>query len=128
MLLTRLSGGRLRPPVGWAAVTGVGRIAGIGFTVSILIATLAFSGAQLQEAKLGVLSPKLRLVGLVITAVSWGFCCCAGPVFWLLQGERDGDADEVECLALVTGGLGEHGGGGGSAGEADLVAGGWPGG
>jgi Na+/H+ antiporter NhaA len=55
-LLTRLSGGRLRPPVGWAAVTGVGTIMGIGFTVSILIATLAFSGIQLQEAKLGVLS------------------------------------------------------------------------
>jgi Na+/H+ antiporter NhaA len=55
-LLTRLSHGRLRPPVGWATVTGVGAIAGIGFTVSILIATLAFSGTQLQEAKLGVLS------------------------------------------------------------------------
>lgn len=55
-LLTRLSRGRLRPPVGWAAVTGVGSIMGIGFTVSILIATLAFSGVQLQEAKLGVLS------------------------------------------------------------------------
>ena len=55
-LLTRLSRGRLRPPVGWAAVTGVGSIMGIGFTDSILIATLAFSGIQLQEAKLGVLS------------------------------------------------------------------------
>jgi len=58
-LLTRVSRGRLRPPVGWAAVTGTGTIAGIGFTVSILIATLAFSGAQLQEAKLGVLSAAL---------------------------------------------------------------------
>jgi protein-disulfide isomerase len=55
-LLTRLSRGRLRPPVGWGAVTGVGSIMGIGFTVSILIATLAFRGVQLQEAKLGVLS------------------------------------------------------------------------
>ncbi|MGI9006708.1 MAG: Na+/H+ antiporter NhaA [Streptosporangiaceae bacterium] len=55
-LLTRLSRGRLRPPVGWAAVTGVGSIMGIGFTVSILIATLAFTGIQLQEAKLGILS------------------------------------------------------------------------
>jgi Na+/H+ antiporter NhaA len=57
-LLTRLSKGRLRPPVGWAAVTGVGAIAGIGFAVSILIATLAFAGRPLllQEAKLGVLS------------------------------------------------------------------------
>jgi Na+/H+ antiporter NhaA len=58
-LLTRLSRGRLRPPVGWAAVAGTGTIMGIGFTVSILIATLAFSGAQLQEAKLGVLSTVL---------------------------------------------------------------------
>ncbi len=58
-LLTRLSRGRLRPAVGWAAVFGTGTITGIGFTVSILIATLAFSGAQLQEAKLGVLSAAL---------------------------------------------------------------------
>jgi Na+/H+ antiporter NhaA len=55
-LVTRLSHGRLRPPVGWAAVVGAGAIAGIGFTVSLLIATLAFSGTQLEEAKLGVLS------------------------------------------------------------------------
>ena len=55
-LLTRLSRGRLRPPVGWATVAGVGTIAGIGFAVSILIATLAFTGTQLQEAKLGVLT------------------------------------------------------------------------
>jgi Na+/H+ antiporter NhaA len=55
-LVARLSRGRLRPPVGWAAVTGGGVIAGIGFTVSLLIATLAFSGARLDEAKLGVLS------------------------------------------------------------------------
>ncbi len=58
-LLTRLSRGRLRPSVGWAAVTGAGTIAGIGFAVSILIATLAFSGTGLQEAKLGVLSAAL---------------------------------------------------------------------
>ena len=55
-LLTRLSRGRLRPPVGWVTVAGVGTIAGIGFAVSILIATLAFTGTELQEAKLGVLS------------------------------------------------------------------------
>jgi len=59
MLVTKLSRGRLRPPVGWAAVAGGGAIAGIGFTVSILIATLAFSGATLEEAKLGVLSSAL---------------------------------------------------------------------
>ena len=58
-LVTRLSRARLRPSVGWAAIAGGGAIAGIGFTVSLLIATLAFEGAQLQEAKLGVLSAAL---------------------------------------------------------------------
>jgi protein-disulfide isomerase len=55
-VVTRISRGRVRPPVGWASVLGGGAIAGIGFTVSILIATLAFTGVQLQEAKLGVLT------------------------------------------------------------------------
>ena len=58
-LVTRLSGGRLRPPVGWAATAGGGAIAGIGFTVSLLIAALAFHGLELREAKLGVLSAAL---------------------------------------------------------------------
>jgi Na+/H+ antiporter NhaA len=55
-LLTRLSRGRIRPPIGWAAVTGAGVVAGIGFIVSLLIASLAFHGTQLAEAKVGVLS------------------------------------------------------------------------
>jgi len=58
-LVTRVSSGRLRPPVGWAAVAGGGAIAGIGFTLSLLIAALAFHGPQLDEAKLGVLSAAL---------------------------------------------------------------------
>jgi Na+/H+ antiporter NhaA len=58
-LLARLSRGRLQPPVGWAAVAGGGTIAGIGFTVSLLVATLAFHGTQLDEAKLGILSAAL---------------------------------------------------------------------
>jgi Na+/H+ antiporter NhaA len=67
-LLTRLSGGRIRPPVGWAAVAGGGTIAGIGFTVALLLATLAFTGSELEEAKLGILSAAL----------------CASLVTWLL--------------------------------------------
>jgi Na+/H+ antiporter NhaA len=65
-LLTRLSGGRLRPPVGWAAVAGGGTIAGIGFTVALLVATLAFEGRQLEEAKFGILG-----AGLGAAAVTW---------------------------------------------------------
>jgi len=55
-LVTRLSRGRLQPPVGWVAVVGGGTIAGIGFTVALLIATLAFDGRPLDEAKVGILS------------------------------------------------------------------------
>ena len=65
-LLTTLSRGRLRPPVGWATVVGGGATAGIGFTVSLLVATLAFRGAQLEEAKMGVLA-----AALCASAAAW---------------------------------------------------------
>jgi Na+/H+ antiporter NhaA len=55
LLVTRLSRGRLRPPVGWSAVLGAGTVAGVGFTISLLVATLAFDGARLEEAKVGIL-------------------------------------------------------------------------
>ncbi|MBA3716630.1 MAG: Na+/H+ antiporter NhaA [Actinobacteria bacterium] len=54
-LATRRRLGGLQLPVGWATLFGGGAIAGIGFTVSLLVATLAFHGAQLTEAKLGIL-------------------------------------------------------------------------
>jgi Na+/H+ antiporter NhaA len=54
-LASRLSGRRLHPPVGWVAVAGGGTIAGVGFTVALLVATIAFDGAELEEAKLGIL-------------------------------------------------------------------------
>jgi Na+/H+ antiporter NhaA len=67
-LVTRLSKGRVSPPVGWGAVTGVGLVAGIGFTVSLLIASLAFTGTNLAEAKLGILS------GAICAAIlTWAF-------------------------------------------------------
>jgi Na+/H+ antiporter NhaA len=58
-LVTKVSRGRLRPPVGWAALAGGGAIAGIGFTVSLLISDLAFAGDRLDEAKAGILSAAL---------------------------------------------------------------------
>ena len=66
VLVTKLSRGRLRPPVGWAAVVGGGFIAGIGFTVSLLVASLAFHGDTLDEAKLGILS-----AGVIASAATW---------------------------------------------------------
>jgi Na+/H+ antiporter NhaA len=65
-LVTLVSRGRLRPPVGWGSVAGAGAVAGIGFTVSLLIASLALSGETLAEAKLGILSAALGA-----TALTW---------------------------------------------------------
>lgn len=58
-LAVRLSRGRLRPPIGWGAVAAGGTLAGVGFTVSLLIATLAFRGTRLEEAKIGILAAVL---------------------------------------------------------------------
>jgi Na+/H+ antiporter NhaA len=55
-LVTAVSRRRLRPPVGWASVAAGGTIAGIGFTVSILVASVALEGLELRQVKLGVLS------------------------------------------------------------------------
>jgi len=66
-LVTRLSHGKVRPPIGTAAVLGSGTIAGIGFTAALLIATRAFSGQDLAEAKVGALSAVVVAAGL-----TWG--------------------------------------------------------
>jgi Na+/H+ antiporter NhaA len=66
-LVTRLSHGKMRPSVGWGAVAGAGTVAGIGFTVSLLIASLALTGPTLAEAKLGILSAVVAAA-----ALTWG--------------------------------------------------------
>ena len=66
-LARKLAKGRLTPPVGWGSVAGVGMVAGIGFTVSLLVCSLAFSGTELAEAKLGLLSG-----ALLAALLTWG--------------------------------------------------------
>jgi Na+/H+ antiporter NhaA len=46
----------LRRALSWPVIVGGGTVAGIGFTVSLLISSIAFEGRQLEEAKLGVLA------------------------------------------------------------------------
>src|SRR4051794_5332006 len=53
-----------RLAVSWPGLIGAGSAAGIGFTVSILISTLAFSGERLDQAKLGVLAAAILSAGL----------------------------------------------------------------
>ena len=61
-----------RPPVSGPLLAAGGAVAGIGFTVSLLISTLAFSGERLDEAKLGalgsvILAPLVAWVALRLT-------------------------------------------------------------
>ena len=54
--------GRMRRALSWPTIAGGGAVAGIGFTVSLLISSLAFDGQQLEEAKLGVFGAADRVV------------------------------------------------------------------
>jgi Na+/H+ antiporter NhaA len=65
-LITKITRGRLSPPVGWTAAAGGGTIAGIPFTVSLLVASVAFTGLELREATLGVLT-----AAVVSALVTW---------------------------------------------------------
>jgi Na+/H+ antiporter NhaA len=95
-LVTRISRGRIIPPVGWAAVAGAGTIAGVGFTLSLLIASLAFSGSQLDEAKLGILS-----AALFASALTWiVFRVTAGLPKRLRLRALIGTADVIIDLAV----------------------------
>lgn len=66
-----LSRGRLRPNVGWGAVTAGGAISGAAFTVSLLIASLFLEGEELEMARLGVLATLVGalVLGWAVTAV-----------------------------------------------------------
>jgi NhaA family Na+:H+ antiporter len=62
---------RLPAGVGWPAIAGAGLLGGIGFTMALFIALLAFGeGAALDEAKVGVLAASL-------CAAVAGTPCCA---------------------------------------------------
>jgi NhaA family Na+:H+ antiporter len=69
-LAVRLGWCRLAPGISWGGVCLIGLLAGIGFTMSIFIAMLAFTDERLlNAAKLGV------LLGSLVAAVlglSWG--------------------------------------------------------
>jgi protein-disulfide isomerase len=95
-LAERVSRGRVHPPVGWGALAGGAAAAGVGFTISLLIASRAFSGQDLEYAKVGVLSAALSA-----TLLSWAIFKGIG----LLPGTLRlrallGNADEIIDLAV----------------------------
>ena len=75
-LMVRLGWCRLPPGVTWGGIALVGLLAGIGFTMSIFIAMLAFADENLLAgAKLGVL---LGSSVAAILGLGWGAACVRG--------------------------------------------------
>lgn len=71
-LVSRFTAG-LDPSLRWADLTGIGLLAGIGFTVSLLVAELSFTAGSVEHdvAKVAILSASLLsavLAALILTA------------------------------------------------------------
>lgn len=77
-LASRRRLGGLRLPLGLSPLVGTSAVAGIGFTVALLIATLAFEGEQLQEAKLGILGA--AIAASVLGALVFGALGRLAPI------------------------------------------------
>jgi Na+/H+ antiporter NhaA len=58
--------GRFPLTVAWPPLFGAATVAGIGFTVALLIADLSFTGARLEEAKLGILGASVLATALSV--------------------------------------------------------------
>jgi Na+/H+ antiporter NhaA len=90
---------RLRPGLtrglSWPVIAGGGVVAGIGFTVSLLIASIAFHGRELQEAKLGVLA-----AAVLASLGGWAaFRVIAGLPRAVRARQLAGTADEIVDLS-----------------------------
>jgi NhaA family Na+:H+ antiporter len=66
------SGLASRPPdMGWAMLVGGGLLAGIGFTMALFIADLAFDDAMINAAKLGILSASVVSAAAGLAVLAW---------------------------------------------------------
>lgn len=95
-LATRSWAGGLPLPVSWPSLAAVSSVAGIGFTVSLLIANLAYSGPMLDQAKIGILTASLAAATLSIVlfrVLAWV------PEGWLHRAER-GTAPPLSDLVI----------------------------
>jgi protein-disulfide isomerase len=65
-LATRSRWGGLPMTIPFTSLVGVATVAGIGFTVSLLIAGISFDGPELDEAKLGILA-----ASVIASVLAW---------------------------------------------------------
>ncbi|WPZ33433.1 Na+/H+ antiporter NhaA [Thalassobaculum sp. OXR-137] len=71
-IAVRLGWANLPDGVNWLKLYGVSQLAGIGFTMSLFIGTLAFSDPALQSAvRIGVLGGTIVSIVLGMTALAW---------------------------------------------------------
>lgn len=72
-LSVKLAIGKLPGGTTWPVLVGVGLVAGVGFTVALLVAGLSFAGGspQLDDAKLGVLLGSLVSATAGILVLRW---------------------------------------------------------
>jgi len=55
-LVTRVTRAELNPELTWRDITGLAVLAGVGFTVALLVAELSFDGSEGEAAKTAVLT------------------------------------------------------------------------
>jgi Na+/H+ antiporter NhaA len=85
-----------RPPVSGPLLAAGGAVAGIGFTVSLLISSLAFSGERLDEAKLGALGSVI-----LAPAVAWAVLRIVRKLPASIRARQlAGTADDILDLAM----------------------------
>jgi NhaA family Na+:H+ antiporter len=68
-LVARFTRATLDPTIGWRDVVGVALLAGVGFTVSLLVSDLSFSGGESDAAKTAVLAGSLASALLGVLAL-----------------------------------------------------------
>jgi Na+:H+ antiporter, NhaA family len=70
-LIVRIGAGSLPEGTSWRSLVPPAIVAGVGFTVSLFVAELAFVGPVADQAKLGVLAASILagLVGLAVTSL-----------------------------------------------------------
>jgi Na+/H+ antiporter NhaA len=94
-LATRRLLGGTKLAITWPGLLGTGAAAGVGFTVSLLIAGLAFSGAPLEQAKIGLLA-----AAVISPLLSWSVFRVIGRLPASVRARQLGQlADQIIDLA-----------------------------
>ncbi|MEZ5093281.1 Na+/H+ antiporter NhaA [Nocardioides sp.] len=106
--VTRFTHAELNPDLAWRDLFGVAILAGIGFTVSLLVSDLAFAGDLQEAAKVGVLAGSRSMTKrfMVVLLVSARRPCATGmtPASFGPPAQASGEHPHLGPAVNVTGG------------------------